>query len=390
METLFPFFIILFAGFFFSEFFNRLHLPWVIALMISGYLIGPGGFGIIEVSPVFEFLSNMGLIFVMFMAGIEADFFHQTRQKYFGKAFAIGIIGALFSWIFGVLIAVALGLSLFAGVLLGIILISSSMAITMPILEGNGLIEKKIGKTILSVMVIQDVLCLVLFSFFSHFALGEQSLSPFIIYPILIALLFLLRKGIPLVRSYFVKEFHKEDKDIFEQELRAVLVLLIGIVALFSVLGVHEILAAFLAGMILTDLISHRDIRKDIHAFGYGLFIPIFFASVGMTTDFSAIDLTQSGFIASVVILVLGVITIKAVTGYFGGRLLKISHSESLVLGSSVVPQLSTGLALVFVGRQAGLFDDTLVALFVLLTIVSAVVAPFLMKMSINSLKNKK
>lgn len=386
MEALLPFFIILFSGLFLSEFFQRVHLPWVIALMVSGFIIGPAGFGIIEANPVLSFLAELGLIFVMFMAGIETDFFKKSREGLVGKAFIIGLFSSVCLWLFGYNVALYLDMSIFASILLGIIFISSSVAVAVPILEESGVIKGQLGKLILITMIIQDIISLIAFAVFSRVTNPEEVLSSFLVYPLLILIFFLLQKGIPYVRKYFIKEFHTEDKDIFEQELRAVLVLLVGIVALFALLGVHEILAAFLAGMILSDMISHKDIHKNIHAIGYGLFIPIFFASIGMTTDLSGISLTSGAFLGGLVAIVFGVIFLKVFVTYISSRFMRVKPTESLVIGISMIPQLSTTLALGYAGRQMGIFGNDMVASLVVLSIVSVIVCPILLRIFIKKI----
>ena len=390
MEALLPFFIILFSGLFLSEFFQRVHLPWVIALIVSGFLVGPAGVGIIESSQTLEFLASLGLIFVMFMAGIETDFFNKSRQSHFGKAFVLALIGGSLSWLFGYILAGALGLPFLAAVLLGIIFISSSVAVAFPILEGSGIIDKGLGKTILSTMIIQDFLSLFVFSIFSRIVSPDKGLNVLVVYVILIASFFVLRKGIPMIRGYFVKEFHTDEQDIFEQELRAVLVLLVGIVAFFALLGIHEILAAFLAGMILTDLISHRDIKKNIHALGYGIFIPIFFASIGITTQINKINFQEPNVWFLLTSVVVGTLFIRYIALYIGSRTVHLSHAQAKVVGSSMLPQLSTTLALGFAGRQMGLFDETLVTALVLMSIFSILVTPILLRRSLRGLSQSK
>jgi len=390
METLFPFFIILFSGLFLSEFFHRIHLPWVVALIISGFVVGPAGFGIIESSQTLEFLSSLGLIFVMFMAGVETDFFNKSRQSHFGKAFILALIGGSLSWVFGYVLAGVLGLPFLAAVLLGIIFISSSVAVAFPILESSGIIDRGLGKMILSTMIIQDVLSLIIFSIFSRVVSPDVGLNVFLVYSILIASFFVLRKGIPLVRGYFVKEFHTDEQDIFEQELRAVLVLLVGIVAFFALLGIHEILAAFLAGMILNDLISHRDIKKNIHALGYGLFIPIFFASIGVTTQVDKINFQEPNVWLLLSSIIIGTLVIRYCVMYIGARIVHLSHARAKVVGASMIPQLSTTLALGFAGKQMGFFDETLVTALVLMSIVSIFVAPLLLRWSMKQLPQSK
>lgn len=386
MEALFPFFIILFSGLFLTEFFHRVHLPWVIALILSGFFVGPAGLGLIEANATIDFLAGLGLIFVMFMAGIETDFFHKSRQANFGKAFTIAVIGGTLSWVSGYFLAGFLGMNFMAAVLLGIIFISSSVAVAFPILESMGVIQSGLGKIILATMIIQDVLSLIIFSIFSQIMNPGTSLSILFVYPFLFVTFFLLRKGIPLIRGYFVKEFHTDEQDIFEQELRAVLVLLVGIVTLFAILGLHEILAAFLAGVILTDLISHRDIKKNIHALGYGLFIPIFFATIGVTLQIQKIDFTSNTVWLTLGLIVLGTMVVKYLVMYIGARLSGLSHKEGEVVGSSMIPQLSTTLALGFAGKQMGLFNEIVVTSLVLMSVVSILIAPILLKHNLKKL----
>jgi len=381
---LWPFFIILFASLFFSELFKKFNMPWVIALLVAGMVIGPQGFDLIQISETTNFFSEIGLIFVMFMAGLETNLFHKSRENYFRKVTTIALINGLVPFIVGFGIAMLFGYSFVAAMLVGIIFISSSIAIVIPSLESASLIRTDVGRTIVAATIVQDVASLLLLSFTLQILDYTGGVPYFILYPVLIVLFYLFRKIIPLVREFFKKQFHK-DQDIFEQELRAVLVLLIGTVIIFTFLGLHPIISAFFAGIILADAITHEALKKQLRSIGYGIFIPIFFVIIGAKTDILVFANPQASTLLLLASIVLGSTISKFVSGYIAGRKLKYNKSESSLIGVATMPQLSTTLAVALTGMELGIIDSTLVTTLVVLSIVSTFLAP----MFINILADK-
>jgi len=161
MEFL-PFFLILLATVLFATAFRRFHLPWVLALITAGVVVGPYGLEVAEVTPTLGFLSQIGLIFLMFMAGLETKFDSFKELKY-----DIGWLSALNSLI-PLAAGIALGFwfefSLTASLLIGIIFMSSSIAVIIPTLESLNLTHTKLGRSIVSSTIIEDVLSLILLS----------------------------------------------------------------------------------------------------------------------------------------------------------------------------------------------------------------------------------
>jgi len=155
MEQLFPFFMVLFAGVFFSGFFKRFHLPWAVALLIGGIIIGPYGLQLFEVDNTINFIGQLGLIFLMFMAGLESRFsdFNSSRKK----LLFLSLINGLIPFIVGFLISIFLGYNNTTSVLVGIVFVSSSIAVVLPSLESTGLINRDLGKSIVITSIIQDV-----------------------------------------------------------------------------------------------------------------------------------------------------------------------------------------------------------------------------------------
>lgn len=374
MSQLLPFFIVLFAGLFFSHIFNRLHLPWVVALLLAGLIIGPDGLDLFRPSDTLTFIGEIGLVFLMFMAGLETRFdsFKKSRGRIASIAFINGLIPALVGFSLGI----AFGYEINTAILLGIIFISSSIAVVIPSLESSDMLHKQFGRVVIAATMIQDITSLVLLSILFQKINPVTTLPLPLFYAFLFASLIILRWLLPKLRWVFRKRGGKE-RDIFQQELRSVFVILIGTVLLFEFLGLHQVIAGFFAGFVLSDSIQSEIFKEKLKTISYGIFIPVFFVIVGTRADLSLILEVKA---AAVLIgaIVAGSFFSKLISGWFAARLFGYSTRESALLGVTSTPQLSTTLAVAFTAQQFGLFDNLLTSAIITLTIVSSFVAPLL------------
>ncbi|MFT5280876.1 MAG: Kef-type K+ transport system membrane component KefB [Flavobacteriaceae bacterium] len=385
MAELIPFFIVLSAGILFSSVFNRLHLPWVIALLLGGIIIGPTGFALFELNPTIDFLAEIGLVFLMFMAGLELRFSNFKEVK--NTVLRTATINGLIPFFLGVSIGYLFGYDLIPSLLIGVIFISSSIAVVIPSLEASGLIHAKLGQNIIASTMFQDVASLILLSLLFQNTIQESPLPLPLFYLFLVIIIFVMRWVLPKVRWLFTRGIEK-DKDVFQQELRTVFVLLIGTVLLFQVLGLHAIIGGFFAGFILSSSVTSKLLLGKLRAISYGLFIPIFFITVGVKTDFSAL-INVKGALALTFVIVSVSLCSKFLSGFLGGRVSGFSRDESAVIGVSSIPQLSTTLAVAFAGFETGLIDDSLVTAMVMLSIVTTFVGPLLIKYFTGRLSKK-
>jgi len=125
MPEFWSFFLILFAALTFSTLFRRLHLPWVLALIVGGLLVGPYGFDVLEVTPTLNFLSETGLVFLMFMAGLEIPL---SRLQHDLKPLSLlAFINGFIPFLVGVGITSLFGYDWTTSLLVGIVFISSSV-----------------------------------------------------------------------------------------------------------------------------------------------------------------------------------------------------------------------------------------------------------------------
>ena len=370
MEFL-PFFLILLATVLFAAAFRRFHLPWVLALITAGVVVGPYGLEVAEVTPTLGFLSQIGLIFLMFMAGLETKFDSFKKLKY-----DIGWLSALNSLIplaAGIALGFWFDFSLTASLLIGIIFMSSSIAVIIPTLESLNLTHTKLGKSIVSSTVIEDVLSLILLSVLLQSVNPMTSLPLPSFYFLLALIMAGFAYGLPKIRALIPR--HRDQRDLFESEVRLIFALMIGVVVTFELLGLHPIIAGFFAGLVLSDSIKSEILIEKLRTMSYGIFIPVFFVVIGMETNIGI--LTESAGVLGVIATIVCVsVFTKFISGWVGGKIIGFKNKEASIIGLATIPQLSTTLAVVFTAVETGLLPEELIAAMVALSIVTTLIAP--------------
>lgn len=375
MLELVTFFIILAAAVTFSAVFSRLHLPWVLALIVAGVIMGPNGFALIEIDATMQFMGDIGLIFLMFLAGLETPV--KTVGTKGASIFFLAFINGFIPFIFGTLIAWGFGYDLVSILILGIIFISSSVALVIPTLESYKLINKPIGSAVLATTLIQDIASLLFLSILLQNVKPITTIPLPIFYLLIGIAIFSGRYLFKIVNSMYSRFFSKK-KDLFEQELRAIFLILFGTVILFELMGLHSLIAGFFAGLVLADSVKQHQIKHKLHAIGYGIFIPIFFIIIGINTNFALLFEAKS-VLVFVAIVALGSMLSKYLSGMIAARLRGYNKEQATVFGLSSIPQLSTTLAVVYSSYQLELVDDKMVTAMIILSIATTLVSPLVM-----------
>ncbi|MAZ67759.1 hypothetical protein CL652_03250 [bacterium] len=370
-----PFFLVLLVGIVFSSVFRRFHLPWVVALMMGGIIVGPYGVGWVETTDTISFLGQVGLVLLMFMAGLETKL--SSFEKLDSNTIALALVNGLLPFGVGFGIGLIFEFGFVPSALLGIVFVSSSIAVIVPTLESRGVLGSRLGRTILSAAIIEDVASLIFLSILFQTIEPTTSLPLPVFYLLLFAVLVTFRRLLPVLQLFFSPSDGGPSKDIFQRDVRVIFVLLTGTVISFELLGLHPIIAGFFAGLVLSDSIRSEVLIEKLRTLSYGVFIPIFFVVLGMETDISVFSAVGGAIVLTGAVL-LGSILSKFISGWLGGRIAGFRGRESLVVGAATIPQLSTTLAVVFSGLQSGLFDQRLVAAMIVLSIVTTVLAPML------------
>lgn len=384
MDGLIPFFIVLFAALIFPLFLRGFHVPWVVALISGGMLIGPFGLDFVSEGEVLSFLGQIGLVFLMFMAGLETGLSNLKKSE--KESLTIAVFNGIIPFAVGVSIALYFGYGFEAAFIVGMVFTSSSIVAALPSLERNGLIDTRVGTTVIGSTIIQDIFSLLMLGAFLQYVDPASTLPLPIFITLLLGSLICLKLLLP--KLAWILRLEEKNERGFEDELRVIIVTLIGVVVFYEIIGLHSIVAGFLAGLFLSDVITHKDILNKIHALGYGLFIPIFFILIGIRTDLSVFSGASSGLWLTTAVI-LGSIGSKYFSGWITGRIEGFNSAESSIIGSTSIPQLSTTLAVVFVGLDLGIIDHQLSTALIGLSIVTTMTGPTLIDTTLRYLPDE-
>ena len=382
---------------------RKLGLPQVVGMIVAGLLIGPAilgrlipGFGgIINPSEaemdVLQSFSQIGVVFILFSSGLETDFKELKRSG--AASTAIAVAGVVVPTALGTLCALmfmgGLGQAADTGKLMnalfvGCILSATSVGITVETLRELGKLNSKVGTTILSAAIIDDVLGIIVLSIITGASgggnIGITLLKALGFFAFTIGAGFLLRKFF----RYLVRVYpHKRRTSIF-----ALAMCFFYAYCAEEFFGIAAITGAYMAGLMLSGLDDTSFVDRKVIVSGYMIFTPMFFAYIGISADFSHFRL--SGLVFALVFVALGVV--GKVIGCGGtARLFRYSGKESLTIGCGMIARGEVALAVYATGQSLicyanGILPgiDPLVAT-ILLIVLSTVLCPILLKLCFRS-----
>ena len=364
---------------------RRWRVPAVVGEILAGILIGRSGLQWVKADdPVLTLLSEIGFVFLMFLAGMEIDLsaLRVGRKPRPGQGpsplqlavqhFALTLVLA------GV---VAWGLSVSglvrAPIFTALLLSTTSLGVVMPVLKEQGLLSGRYGQTLLISALVADFVTMLLITV--HVAVLSRGVTPEIL---LVGLLFvvlfaLYRLGIwalPGLRPLLEELSHATT----HIKMRLAFWLFVAFVALAEVLGVEVILGAFLAGLLVTLLTGpeDRETQHQLESIGYGFFVPIFFIMVGAKFNLTALVHGGSRSWLLLPVLLGAIVMTRVVPSVVFLR--AFDWRKSLAGGVLLAAQLSLIIAAAEIGLRLGVLDDAMVSAVVLVAIISVVAAPLL------------
>lgn len=351
---------------------RKLNIPGIIGLIISGVVIGPYGFNILEKNSAIDLFSTIGLLYIMFIAGLELDMneFKSNRNK------------SLLFGFFTFILPLSIGFPVcfyFLGYDFNASFLTASMFAThtlvaYPIVSKLGVSKNQavaitVGGTILTDTAVLIILAVIMGNHAG--SLNQEFWIRLIIsLAVFSAIMFLV---IPKIAKWFFRKLESEKHSHY------IFVLSMVFFAAFlaEVAGVEPIIGAFVAGLALNKLIPNSSaLMNRIEFIGNSLFIPFFLISVGMLVDISVI---LSGPTALIVAGTLSVVAIigKWVAAYFTQKVFKYSSAQrQLIFGLSGAHAAAT-LAVILVGYKADILDDNILNGTIILILITCIVASF-------------
>lgn len=323
---------------------NKLKIPHLIGLIIAGAIIGPNGLGILDRDSSIVVSGTTGLLYIMFLAGLEIDLVEFKKNKW--KSLTFGMFTFLIPMTIGTASAYYLmHYNLLTSILIGS-LIASHTLLAYPILSKLGVGKDRSVNIAVGGTMVTDVLALLVLAAIVGMTKGTVDAAfwlrmggSIIVFGLLVLL------GFPIVGRWFFKNVN----DKISQFIFVLVMVYLGAV-LAELAGVEGIIGAFLAGLALNRLIPHTSpLMNRVEFVGNALFIPFFLISVGMLIDFRAfIKSTET--IQVALILTVGVIIAKYLAAWAAAKTYKLSKDQLNVIFSLSVAQAAATLAAVMVG----------------------------------------
>lgn len=352
-------------------------LPVVVAEILVGLMIGKSGFNLIANDPWLELLSLLGLIYLMFLSGLEIDF-RQIRSKRKGKGTNSGpnpFVAAcmIFIGIIAVSYLLAQGLDLMGLVsdqyLITIMIATISLGVVVPVLKEQKLIETPLGQTILLVSVIADFVTMILLAI--YISMLSESMGRMVLLLVFFVVVVLVYYGIrKFAKGKWVEMIHRGSSQL---GTRGVFALILLFVVLSENMGVENILGAFLAGVIISLLAPDKSFTHQLESFGYGFLIPIFFIMVGVKLNIW--ELFKDWKILLFIPVFLIAIYISKVIPML---LLRMWFSWKEALGSGILisSTLSLVIAAATVALELEIIDESLHGALILVAIITCLISP--------------
>jgi Kef-type K+ transport system membrane component KefB len=378
MEYFLLFLIWIAAAFFFPVMLRRFQIPWVTAVIFAGMFLGPYGLGVVNPGEVMDFLATIGLVFLLFTAGLDTKFSVLKRAGKDVVYFSMVNLGIPFAT--GCLVGVFLGLGFFASLVLGICFSSSSVGVIVPMLRELK-VKSNIKSTVTSAMFLEDVISLILLAVLLK-AVAPISAIPLEFFPgALFVFLLIIFYVIPILQEWLFSWGPK--KDVFAGQMRAVFITLSLVALMAELIGVHAMVGGFLAGLTLSDMLRRRKkLEENIFAISYGFLIPIFLLNLGLTTNIGTLFAPGDALLTG--LIVISLIISKSVSGFLGARLIGFPSRTSWGVGVMTIAQMSTTLATASLALKYGIFTEDILAALVVLSIVTIIIAPLLTKLTLG------
>ncbi|HDS63130.1 MAG TPA: cation:proton antiporter [Methanofollis liminatans] len=352
---------------------SRIHQSAVIGEILVGLLVGPSLLGLITYTDFVRSLAALGAVILLFVIGLEFDLRDILDIKYV----VIGLVGVIVPWIGGYWVTAALGYSFGSAVFVGTAMTATSIAITANVLREMGLLDTRASRAIIGTAVIDDVLSLMALSVSIDIVSGTFSLVSLatIVAKDVVFIVVAAAVGI-MVIAPFLERIDKRPFALKYPEFIFITAMMFAFLFALGAeaIGISAIIGAFIAGMSFrgVNLIHSRDLKEGAE-YLHIIFASIFFVSLGILADFSA--LTPEIIVLLIALIVMAVAT-KLVGCGVPAYFLGMGTKDSLVIGFGMVPRGEVAMIVALIGLNAGLIDQGIYVAIVLMSLITTLITP--------------
>ncbi|WP_125979992.1 cation:proton antiporter [Loigolactobacillus iwatensis] len=365
---------------------NLLKFPSVIGELLVGVLAGPAVLHLLAPTTFIQYFSEFGVIILMFIAGLEGDL--GLLMRYWRPALTVATLGVIFPTASAAALCVfGFNFQWTTAIFIGLVLSATSVSISVQVLKEMHRLNSREGAIILGAAVADDIMCVILLGicvglFGSGASTSNQSLPLMLLTKLLFfGAMFVLGKWfVPRFLQFFSKLTASEN------ETTAALILCFGFAALAVALGMSDVLGAYFAGLAISETKFKDKLALKIEPIGYAVFIPVFFVSIGLNISFSGMQDDVVFIISLIVIAVLG----KQIGGALGARLFHLDWPAANIVGAGMISRGEMALVVANVALSSHLIDQNHYTAMIIVTVVTTIIAPFVLKIFIQQSDNQK
>ncbi|HPR41802.1 MAG TPA: cation:proton antiporter [Candidatus Methanofastidiosa archaeon] len=381
MDLLVEILIILLVAKVFGELVEHFGYPSIIGELIGGLIIGNTFLHLLDVSTGLERFSYIGILFLMFFAGAETNV--KDLKKAGKTSFIVALAGISLPFSLAVALGLAFDYSFYTALFLGTILSATSVGITVRVLIDLGKLRSKVGMTIISAAVIDDVMAVFILSIVTSLSTtGEVAFLDIAEILAFMAFFFLLSLYVifPLLKKALSHTYRLKT----QSSLESLVIILILFYAIFAEeMYIAGITGCFLAGLLVSQTEEKNFLITDTKTIGYGFFIPMFFTYIGVAADLKQI--MYAGVLG--LFLIIAAILGKVVGCYLVCKLSRFDKRDALTVGVGMVPRMEVAIIVANIGLVKNIIDQSLYSTIILMAFVTTLITPPLLKLVIGDKK---
>ena len=353
--------------------------PQVVGEIIAGLLIGPSVLGLVQQTDFLTGLAEVGVVLLMFSAGLETNL--KELMKTGPVAFLIACFGVFVPLVGGTLLymgfygAAPFGSEKFyTALFIGVIMTATSVSITVQSLREMGKLKGKVGTTILSAAIIDDVIGIIVLTFVVGFKNPESNPGKVVINTVLFFVMAIV-VGIILYKVF-------KGLDARYPHTRRIPIMSLALCFFFAYaaehyFGIADITGAYVAGIILCSIQDSAYIEEKMEISSYMIFGPVFFASIGLKTNIDNVN-------GEILLFSLGFVLVALISKIIGcglmARVCRFSFHDSVKIGVGMMTRGEVALIVAQKGLSVGLLTPVYFTSVILLIIISSIATPIVLK----------
>lgn len=361
---------------------KRIGMPAVIGQLLVGIILGPALFGVLHENSFIHTFSEIGVVLLMFIAGLESNL--TLLKKYFKPSLVVAVLGVIVPVISMYGMSLAFGISQLESLFIGVIFAATSVSISVEVLRELNVLESKEGTIILGAAVVDDLLAVIILSVLTslfgaqlaaasstHMSLGLSLLLQALF---MVAVYFSVKWIVP-----FVMHLSRRLLVPYASAITS-LIICFGFVWFAEAVELSAVVGAFFAGIAISQTPYKEEINRHIEPIGYTVFIPVFFVSIGLSMNLASLN----QHILFITILTVLAVFSKLIGSGLGARWMNNSPQGAYTIGAAMISRGEMALIIAQIGYNARLLSELYYSEIIFVIIITTVLAPLILKHAVK------